>query len=297
MSASARRPPQLRGQVFRGSRAIASGLLTRHDLRGTAWRRLFRDVYADAWLDVSHRTRCAAAVRFLLPAGATLAGRSALALCGGASRTPDDPVEVLVPTGVRFGPVTGLRVHHGELRRGELIDHGGLPLTSPLRTCSDLARWLDVVEAVALIDPLVARGVLTADQIRDHALARTGDRGWRRLYRVAGLTDGGAESPPESRLRVRLVLAGLPRPETQYVITRDGRFVARVDLAWPEFKIAIEYDGMWHHDPVQFHRDRRRLNQLLNEEWLVLHVTAQRLRDDFDGFLREVRGAFRTRRP
>ncbi|RFS46875.1 hypothetical protein D0Q02_08835 [Micromonospora craniellae] len=52
---------------------------------------------------------------------------------------------------------------------------------------------------------------------------------------------------------------------------------------WPEHRVAVEYDGLWHHDPDQFHRDRRRLNRLLGTDWLVLHVTAKRLRDDVDG--------------
>lgn len=77
----------------------------------------------------------------------------------------------------------------------------------------------------------------------------------------------------------------------------DGRFVARLDLAWPERKVAVEYDGLWHDDPEQFHRDRQRLNRLLGRDWIVLHVTAKRLRDDFDGFLAEVRAALRSRRP
>ncbi|MGW3811912.1 hypothetical protein [Micromonospora sp. NPDC005113] len=57
----------------------------------------------------------------------------------------------------------------------------------------------------------------------------------------------------------------------------------------------MEYDGLWHDDPEQFHRERRRLNRLLGDDWIVVHVTAKRLRDDFDGFLAEVRAALRAR--
>ena len=81
------------------------------------------------------------------------------------------------------------------------------------------------------------------------------------------------------------LLAGLPRPVTQYVIADGARFIARVDLAWPEEKVAVEYDGVWHAESAdQIHADRRRLNAVLGADWLVLHVTAKRLRDDFDGF-------------
>jgi very-short-patch-repair endonuclease len=59
--------------------------------------------------------------------------------------------------------------------------------------------------------------------------------------------------------------------------------------------VAVEYDGLWHGDPEQFHRDRRRLNRLLGEDWIVLHVTARRFREDFGGFLAELHHALRTR--
>ena len=146
-----------------------------------------------------------------------------------------------------------------------------------------------------VIDGLLARRLTDRAALREYALNRAGRRGWRSLLRAVDLADPGAESPQESRARVRLVLAGLPCPETQYVVADAGRFVARLDLAWPQFKVAVEYDGLWHDDPEQFHRDRRRLNQLLGGEWIVLHLTARRLRDDFDGFVAEVRAALRTR--
>ncbi|MET8350284.1 MULTISPECIES: hypothetical protein [unclassified Micromonospora] len=59
MPKAPRRPPQLRGRVFRGSVAVSQGLLTRNDLRSSAWRPLFRDVHADAQVKFTHLTRCA----------------------------------------------------------------------------------------------------------------------------------------------------------------------------------------------------------------------------------------------
>lgn len=295
MPRPARRPPRLRGTVFRGSQAVADGLLTRNELRSSAWRPLFRDIYADAELPVPHRTRCALVARWLIPDGAAIAGRSAACLYGATSLDEQAPVEVVVPAGTRFGPVAGLRIHSTTLADQDVRRRDGVPLTTAHRTCWDLARWLDPVEAVTMIDQFLTRRIVTAPGLRDYALARAGDRGWRLALRAVDLADPGAESPQESRLRVRLVLAGLPRPETQYVVSDRGRFVARLDLAWPEVKVAVEYDGLWHGDPGQFHLDRRRLNRLLGNDWIVLHVTAQRLRDDFDGFVAELRAALRRR--
>ncbi|MEH1166167.1 hypothetical protein V6V47_12350 [Micromonospora sp. CPCC 205539] len=295
MPKAPRRPPQLRGRIFRGSIAVSRGLLTRNDLRSSAWQPLFHDIYADARVKVTHRTRCAAVGRWLIPPGAAIAGRAAAALYGCATPAPGDPVDVLVPKASRIGPTAGLRVHHGDIEPGDVVARAGVTVTSPARTSWDLARWLDVVEAVVVIDALLAHRLTDVSALREYAQSRAGRRGWRSLLRAADLADPGAESPPESRTRVRLVLAGLPRPQTQWVVVDRGRFVARLDLAWPEFKVAVEYDGLWHDDPLQFHRDRRRLNRLLGGEWIVLHVTGKRLREDFDGFLAEVRAALRTR--
>ncbi|WP_433530507.1 endonuclease domain-containing protein [Micromonospora sp. CA-263727] len=295
MPRSPRRPPQLRGRIFRGSVAVDRGLLTRNDLRSSAWRPLFRDVYADAQLPVTHRTRCGAVGRWLIPPGAAIAGRSAAALLGCVPAATDDPVDVLVPRGARVGPVAGLRVHHGLIDPGDILDRAGTAVTSPERTCWDLALWLDLVEAVVVVDALLSRRLTDVPALRGYAVARAGRRGWRAMLRAVELADAGAESPQESRTRVRLVLAGLPRPRTQWVVSDRGRFVARLDLAWPEYRVAVEYDGLWHDDPEQFHSDRRRLNQLVGDDWIILHVTAKRFREDFDGFVAEVRAALRSR--
>ncbi|SCF32983.1 hypothetical protein GA0074696_4498 [Micromonospora purpureochromogenes] len=281
--------------MFFAREAVHGGLLTRGDLRSSAWRRVFHNVYADARLDLSHRGRCRAAASWLFPPGCAIAGRSAVALYGGVSPRADDPVEVLVQPASRFGPLSGLLIHVAPWREGEVRLVDGCAVTTPVRTCWDLASWLDLVNAIALIDSLRHVGAVDLPELEHYLATRRGERGWRRFAQAVSLSDAGAESPPESQLRVRLVEAGLPRPVTQHVIERAGRFVARVDLAWPELKVAIEYDGLWHHDPDQFHRDRRRLNRMLGDDWIVLHVTSKRMREDFDTFLTEVRTALTTR--
>jgi very-short-patch-repair endonuclease len=175
-------------------------------------------------------------------------------------------------------------------------DLDGVRATTPVRTCWDLAQWLDLVEAVVIIDLLIRRRLVTVADLEAYAFRRKGARGWRRFLRAATLADPGAESPQESRLRVRLVLAGVPAPVTQYVIERAGRFVARVDLAWPDYKVAVEYDGLWHAADHQFHRDRQRLNRLLGADWVVLHITSKQMRENFDAFATELKSLLRRRK-
>ena len=81
-------------------------------------------------------------------------------------------------------------------------------------------------------------------------------------------------TPQETRLRLLIADSPLPRPVAQYEIRAHGRFVARVDFAYPDRRLAIEYDGAWHGQPDQLPRDRRRLNELFLADWRVLFVAA-----------------------
>jgi len=297
------RPEPLRGRVFRASEALDGGLLTRRQLRSSAWQRLLVGVYADAGLDRTHRLHCRAAA-LVLPTDAALTGASAAVLYGVELARPDDPVEVLVPSSSHFGPVQGLRVRRAPLPAGDVRTLDDLRVTTPLRTAWEIARGPDPVEATVLLDALAHHGVVTGEQVRGEVARRAAalpacgaGRGGRRARRTAGLLDGRAESPPESRLRVRLVLAGLPPPVPQHVVRLGGRFVARVDLAWPAQRVAGEYDGAWHDAPGPLGRDRRRLNALAAAGWTVLHVTAARLREDPDALAAEVRAALQRATP
>ena len=68
-------------------------------------------------------------------------------------------------------------------------------------------------------------------------------------------------------------------PIAQYRVISSGRSVARVDFAWAEERVALEYDGLWHAEPGQFAQDRRRLNRLTEAGWRVIFVTAADLRE------------------
>jgi very-short-patch-repair endonuclease len=285
--------------VFRGRLAVSAGLLTPAQLRSRAWRRLFQGVYVDSSVDLTHRHRCAVALAFCLPTGSVIAGRSAAVIYG--IDVALDAVEALIPRGIRLIPYAGLNLHQVAVDPGETRRVDGLAVTDPARTCWDLACWFDPVEAVVFVDRMLGLGVTTSAELERYLKQRLAEtppaRGIRRYARVVSLADGNAGSPQESRLRARLMLAGLPRPQTQVsVFDRSGRFVARVDLAWPELKVAVEYDGLWHAgSPEQIHADRKRLNALVGLGWTVLHVTHARLRDDFDAVVREIRSALRRR--
>jgi very-short-patch-repair endonuclease len=268
------RPPELRGQVFRARDALASGQLTRNHLESRAWRRLFRGVYADATLPDTHGTSVAGAA-LVVPDGAVFAGRTAAYLLGAEALVDAAaPVEVIVPEADRFGPVIGLRIRRTSLPISDVRSVGGYTCTTPLRTAVDIARHEDGPASVVALDVLLSRGLVRARDLADAAALLPPGRGSVRARRAVDLADERAESPPESVLRVLLRSAGLA-PVPQYVVRdAEGRFVARVDLAFPEVRVAVEYDGAWHGRPGELSRDRRRHNALVAAGWTVVHVTA-----------------------
>ncbi|MEU7802107.1 DUF559 domain-containing protein [Micromonospora arborensis] len=310
------RPPALAWQVFRGSDVIRRGLVTRHQLRGSSWVRLRHDVYADARLDRDHELACRAAM-LRLPPGSMIAGPSSAYLHGIEHAAGfDDDVHVLVPRVGRVDSQRGLRVHLAradtpatptsavvaDARPSTLTTAQPgtrcippLGRTDPASAAWEAAAWLDPLRAVAIVDSLLASGLTTRAALTTVRTANADRPGGRRACWIFDLADPGAQSPPESHLRVRLVLGGLPRPVAQHPIQLAGGLVLHPDLAWPEFRVAVEYDGRWHSDSEQLHRDRRRLNLLVGAGWLVLHVTSRRLQNDFPAVLSEVRSALISR--
>ena len=277
MPPSPHRPPQLARRVFRGSAAVREGLLTRHQLHSSAWQRLFPDVYACAALPVTHELRTAAVTRFLLP-GAVATARSAAVLWDVGLVDATDDVEVTLPPASRAGDVSGVRVTRRALSGEETTTRRGVAVTTPLRTGLDLGRIRPLEDAVIALDRFLGTGLVFPDELRTAAAAATG-RDCRCIRRAAALTDGLAESPQETRLRLVLHRSSLPDPVAQFRVHHGGLRVARVDFAWPEHRLALEYDGAWHGDPGQFRRDRDRLNRLTAAGWRVLFVTAADLRN------------------
>lgn len=272
MPVSPVRPAHLRGRVFRGSTAVRNGWLTPKQLRGPAWRRLRQDVYADARLDITHRV-LVTAVGLTLPPGAGFAGVSAAAMWG----QPDlagaaDPVEVVLPPGRRWSPAEGVRVR-ALLAGRELVRRGRWLCTSRVDTAVDLIRFAGVQDGVVLLDRLVRSRFVALEEVRRAVENLPACPGRTRARKVAGLADGLAESEQETRLRLLLHGSGLPASVAQHRIFDTEGFVAKVDLAFPDWKIAIEYDGLWHGERRAFLDDRRRLNRLVAAGWIVLHVT------------------------
>jgi hypothetical protein len=255
---------------FLGSEAIAGGLLTRSQL-STRYTRLFRDVYVERNIEVTAAMRAHAGWLWAKRRG-VVAGISAAALHG--SRWVDGTtVELIHENGHRL---PGLHTRGDRIEEDEITSINGIPVTTPARTALDLGCWYPIKSAVAAIDSLARAAEIKAADVELLARRYPGRRGIGRARLALSLFDDGAQSPKETWLRLVLLEAGLPRPQTQIPVRDEfGRAMAYLDMGWEDVKVAVEYDGDHHRsDRSQFGWDIRRLERLQRLGWIVIRVVA-----------------------
>lgn len=167
----------------------------------------------------------------------------------------------------------------GDLHPELAVDRHGLRITDPVRTVIDLGL---VLPTWAVRDTL-SRGLTTrlltiedVDRLRA-ALGRQGRNGTgviRTILEERLLMAGSEESVLEARFHDLVRRHDLPAMSVQHEVWHAGRFVARVDAAYPEAMLAIEVDGYSAHaSPETFQRDRTRQNRLVALGWTVLRFT------------------------
>jgi putative AbiEi antitoxin of type IV toxin-antitoxin system len=264
-------------QPFTAATAAALGVsgaqLRRLVTRGLV-RRVCRGVYAVAQApdDLAFRARSLALV---VSPSAVVTDRTAAWLHGvdilprSAVRTPPR-ISVFQRPGTRSrreGVASGERM----LLPRDIVEVGGLAVTSPLRTALDLGRLLWRYDALGALDQFLRLGV-ALDELLTEIERFKGFRGVVQLRALAPLADPRAESLAESALRLRWYDAGLPRPEPQWwVCDEHGTPIFRLDLALPEVLFAAEYDGVDFHTAEEDRDFDRRRREWLTEcrGWLI----------------------------
>lgn len=258
-------------RIIVGSEALTRQDVSRHELR-TRFQVVFPNVHAPRHTQLSLRTRSEAAWLWSGRRG-VLAGLAAAALHGSDWIDEDEPVE-LIWRNPR--PPDGIITRNQRVAPDELTRVAGLPVTTPARTAFDLARQRDVGEAVARLDALARATPFRVDAVTALAERYPGARGVRQLRAVLRRVDPGAASPRETWLRILLVDAGLPEPQTQIPVVVNYRVVAILDMGWEQMKVAVEYDGDQHRTSRrQYVRDIRRLKELEGLGWIVIRVIAE----------------------
>ena len=260
------------GEPFIGREALACGALSRHQLR-TRYRTVFPNVYLSNGVEASLHLRIAAAWLWS-NRRATIAGAAAAALHGAKWIPENIPVELICASS---------RSPHGVMTRRDALADGetqvlaGRAVTTPERTAFDVGRRGAIHSAVARLDALARATGFKVDDVLRVAQAHPRSPGLRIVENALGLVDPGAESPRESYLRLLLIDAGFPRPQTQVpVLGVDGIPVAYLDFGWEDWMVGVEYDGDQHRtDRHQYVKDIRRLEMLEKMGWIVVRVVAE----------------------
>jgi hypothetical protein len=217
------------------------------------------------------------AARLRVPSSAVFSGLTA-AWLHGLEVEACEPIEVTIPRGVGVWARTGIAVRRAGFGLSEVVSRRGVRTTSVLRTLSDLAIRLSVTEAVVVADMALHAGLATIADLKALCVAQARGVGVTKLRRVAGFAEPATESPMESRLRMVLVLGGLPRPQAQVSLhDSEDRFVGRPDLYYPNHRLGIEYDGGVHR--LSLAEDNRRQNRLLAAGIELLRFTAGDLKN------------------
>jgi hypothetical protein len=238
--------------------------------------RIGRGLYLSSAVEPDLATRCRA-WRLVLP-GDVAFGLGTAARLHGAPLPEPPTVHVVVPSRRQLPRRAGLTVHERLLAEEDVVVVGGLPLTSGPQTFLDLAARLPPAELVAVGDALARAGYLDAGSMARRLERADGVRGVVRARECASRLDGRAASRPESLVRYWLATSDLPDPQVQLPLhDRWGRVVAHVDLGYPEWKVAVEYEGRQHADADQFGRDVDRYSLMAAEGWLVVRFAGRHL--------------------
>jgi hypothetical protein len=190
--------------------------------------------------------------------------------------------------------------------QGELVEYDGVRLTSPARTWLDFASMASVDELVITGDSLVcSRGPefpapreprCSLHDLRRMVDNHPGVRGVRLARAALELVRVGADSPPETAMRLALVRAGLPEPELNCVLWGvHGVPVLWPDAAYPQERIPIQYDGSGHGETGQYLSDIRRENLTREYGWLEVRVSKDDLKGGRPAVVRKVLAALKRR--
>lgn len=259
-------------EPFIGSEALASGALSRYQLR-TGYRAVLPNVYLAKEIELSLELRIFAAWLWSRRR-ATIVGAAAAALHGSQWIPNDVPVEL---NHANTRPPRGVLTRRDALLEGETQVMDGRTVTTPERTAFDIGRRGAIRSAVVRLDALARATGFKADDVLRIAKCHPHSPGLRRLEPALALVDPGSQSPRESYLRLLLIDGGLPRPQTQIpVLADDGIPFAYLDMGWEEHMVAVEYDGDQHRtDRRQYVKDIRRQEALERMGWIVVRVVAE----------------------
>jgi hypothetical protein len=252
-------------------------LLTRRELESLARRGELVKVWAGIWGRDDPGT-------LLRLRGLDLRTNEHVAMCLGTAALAygfdtEDTIDlhVLNPDTGQLRESDGLFVHRREGAPLQVVD--GRVATAPAWTAVEVARGLRRPRALATLDLALRTGACDRRQLHLAAKAQAGRRGIVHVRDLIPLADARSESPMESEARLVMIDANLPAPELQYEFIDLNRRKWRLDFAWPQYRVAVEYDGFeFHSSPDDLRKDRQKRAALSHLDWLLIGIVADDVR-------------------
>lgn len=243
---------------------------------------MFPDVYVDATCVVTPELTVRAATLWA-PPGAVIGGLGAALLHRERWYAPQEvgrTTDVYCAGAPRSAPGVRIRRQPREFPPEHLVEQRGIPCTSAARTAVDVGRWEDDDdETIAKIDAVCNRSKITVNSLVETIDQMSGLHGVNRIRSLLRWCDERADSPPETRLRLMLIRAGLPAPMLQLIILNEyGQKIATADLGYEKQKVAIFYDSHIHRDKSTWEFDAWANAQMAELGWERVRVTGQMMR-------------------
>jgi very-short-patch-repair endonuclease len=279
-------------QPFTRQEALAAGI-TESQLRGPSFRRVVPGVFVHANVADHPLIRAKAALLVHSPVAWVSHSTAARLRNLPIPKDPDEHVSVPLPK-LRTRRA-GLHCHLARSRVDvELVS--GIRASSAPRNFVELAGMLGLVDLVVVGDAMVRKGFVTPGDLVAYCQS-SADRHVLKARIAAAFVRERVDSPMETRLRMLLVLAGLPEPKINLKVYDDqGVVLMRLDLSYPSVKLAIEYDGRQHAERrKQWLRDLDRREELDIGEWRLLVVTSKGVYSEPERTIERVWNALRSR--
>lgn len=279
-------------QPFVRAEGLANGL-TEKVLRGPGYRRLFRNVLVSAATPPSALQRVQGAL--------ALQCEEAWASHASAARVKGAPIPTIADEHVSVRHQK-LRRHHKGLRC-HVGDPAGVVVERGLRVSGDIPMFIELggqlglVDLVVVGDWLVRRRGTTPERLLE-ACERSRHRDARKALAAARFVRADVDSPMETRLRLLLVLAGLPEPVVNLVVRDEvGEVIRRYDLSYPVVRVAVEYNGKLHVEVVEnWEDDLERRADMDEDDWRLVVVIGSGIYRDPMRTLRRVHRVLLARR-
>jgi Protein of unknown function (DUF559) len=268
--------------------------ITAKDLISSRYQKVFYNLYVSADVVLTPQVRARAALR--LASLDSYASHHTAAELWGLPAPLDDHTHITVTEHGERLRRQGVKSHLGQIDAHRTL-RTGIPVSTPEQTFIDLAAiGVKLVDLVVLGDAMLKAKLTTIPTLMETIEAWHG-YGTRLALRAAQLMREGVDSPMETRLRLLIVLAGLPEPTTNVMLRgEDGSWRMRFDLCYMNQRLIVEYDGRQHADsPQQWERDIYRRGELDRMDYRLLIVTSSGIYNEPNRTLERVREALRER--